>query len=496
MLKLLLLLNFSAPLTSFAFLFWGEPIFATETKKCKLPSVEYVTVTDGAAALRTDPNTPGQTIPGISDGKKAIIIVGYRLKLLKELKSQMVDDTCYLPVSLSGNTVDTDRVILNHRPYWVPGNAVNPQVKPSLIRSNPNQGNQDSNVIAFDQYIFWCLTVGVLSYIGFNVFNMFKSRRGTSKNWPWSGLGPHPLQLLQWVSMVSPRGTQIFRGTRRIKAQKDKTEGEKNEISTKVDQLLNKLVETNQPLNKLDEISQSLNKLAETNQSANHGKPKGDQKSQQSDLQSRDLKTNADAIEQLLISVEQLLISVKSSIKDPDKNPDDSESAPVRVRPESDQQNRPLGTGENLPGDQPEAKQSQFFDNDQSETSAQMSSDADDQFSRSNVIKNFNDKDKKWFQKNIDANLFMEVGVTVQSSKGLMEDGKRVIQLENRKSGPLLIYKQENKLWLVPNIIDDKWYLYATYCFEGNDDDKLVDLAEVMQRSDKWQVVSKGKFKN
>ena len=35
---------------------------------------------------------------------------------------------------------------------------------------------------------------------------------GTSKNWPWRGLGPHPLQLPQWVSLVSPRGTRIFRG--------------------------------------------------------------------------------------------------------------------------------------------------------------------------------------------------------------------------------------------------------------------------------------------
>ena len=35
---------------------------------------------------------------------------------------------------------------------------------------------------------------------------------GTSKNWPWRGLGPHPLQLLQWVSLVSLRGTRIFRG--------------------------------------------------------------------------------------------------------------------------------------------------------------------------------------------------------------------------------------------------------------------------------------------
>jgi hypothetical protein len=34
----------------------------------------------------------------------------------------------------------------------------------------------------------------------------------TSKNWPWRGLGPNPLQLLQWVSLVSPRGTRIFRG--------------------------------------------------------------------------------------------------------------------------------------------------------------------------------------------------------------------------------------------------------------------------------------------
>ena len=36
--------------------------------------------------------------------------------------------------------------------------------------------------------------------------------KGTSKNWPWRSLGPHPLQLLQWVSLVSPRGTRIFRG--------------------------------------------------------------------------------------------------------------------------------------------------------------------------------------------------------------------------------------------------------------------------------------------
>ncbi|MFZ0409685.1 MAG: hypothetical protein WAM11_16490, partial [Cyanobium sp.] len=32
------------------------------------------------------------------------------------------------------------------------------------------------------------------------------------ENWPWRGLGLHPLQLLQWVSLVSPRGTRIFRG--------------------------------------------------------------------------------------------------------------------------------------------------------------------------------------------------------------------------------------------------------------------------------------------
>jgi len=39
-----------------------------------------------------------------------------------------------------------------------------------------------------------------------------KPVKGTSKNWPWRGLGPHPLQLLQWVSLVSPRGTRILRG--------------------------------------------------------------------------------------------------------------------------------------------------------------------------------------------------------------------------------------------------------------------------------------------
>ncbi|MFN9547352.1 MAG: hypothetical protein ACK6AD_09835 [Cyanobacteriota bacterium] len=148
-----------------------------------------------------------------------------------------------------------------------------------------------------------------------------------------------------------------------------------------------------------------------------------------------------------------------------------------------------------MPGDQPEAKQSQFFDDDQSETSAQIGSDADDQFSRSNVIKNFNDKNKEWFQKNIDANSFHEVKVTADSAKGsVMEEGKKVIQLEAHKSGPLLIYEQENKFWLVPNIIDDTWYRDSESCFEGNTDKKLVDLGEVVQRSDKWQVVSTGKF--
>ncbi|MFN9547351.1 MAG: hypothetical protein ACK6AD_09830 [Cyanobacteriota bacterium] len=309
-----------ALLTSSILLLLGEPIFATETKECKLPNVEYVTVTDGAAALRTDPKKTEQTIPGISNEKRAIIMRGDRLSLLKKEKSQMVDDTCYLPVSLSGNTANTDRVILNHRPYWVPGKAVDPQVKPSITQTSSNQGNQgnqgnqDSNAIEFDQYIFWCLMVGVLSYISFNVFNIFESRRAP-------------------------------------KSQKNETEDEKNEISTKIDELLNKLVETNSSLNKLDEISQSLNKLAEisqslnklaeTNQSANHGKPKGDQKSQQSDLQSSELKTHADALEQLVRSVEHLVISVKASIKDPHKNPDDSESAPVRVRTESYQQKRP-----------------------------------------------------------------------------------------------------------------------------------------------------------
>jgi hypothetical protein len=29
--------------------------------------------------------------------------------------------------------------------------------------------------------------------------------KGTSKNWPWRGLGLHLLQLLQWVSLASPR---------------------------------------------------------------------------------------------------------------------------------------------------------------------------------------------------------------------------------------------------------------------------------------------------
>jgi hypothetical protein len=40
----------------------------------------------------------------------------------------------------------------------------------------------------------------------------YKRNKGTSKNWPWRDLGPHPLQLLQWVSLVSLRGTRIFRG--------------------------------------------------------------------------------------------------------------------------------------------------------------------------------------------------------------------------------------------------------------------------------------------
>ena len=112
-----------------------------------------------------------------------------------------------------------------------------------------------------------------------------------------------------------------------------------------------------------------------------------------------------------------------------------------------------------------------------------------------NVIKNFNEKNKEWFQKNIDANSFHEVKVTAYSAKGaLMEEGKKVTQLEAHKSGPLLIFKHENKFWLVPNIIDDAWYRDSESCFNGDTDRKLVDLGEVVRRGDKWQVVSKGKF--
>ncbi len=40
-----------------------------------------------------------------------------------------------------------------------------------------------------------------------------KSLTCTSNNWPWRGLGLHPLQLPQWASLVGPRRTRIFRGT-------------------------------------------------------------------------------------------------------------------------------------------------------------------------------------------------------------------------------------------------------------------------------------------
>jgi ABC-type phosphate transport system substrate-binding protein len=43
-------------------------------------------------------------------------------------------------------------------------------------------------------------------------FKKISSLKGTSKNWPWCGLGLHPLQLLQRVWLVSPRGTRISRG--------------------------------------------------------------------------------------------------------------------------------------------------------------------------------------------------------------------------------------------------------------------------------------------